>query len=94
MLNPGPYPTFDNILRIALVVLKLYPEIDIQPPGVALSLPLDDLPTNVDRHRKMMDPVEDYRFLDIERPREYPFLMKGGADSDLNGRDFRVARKA
>jgi hypothetical protein len=32
--------------------------------------------------------------LDIETGREYPFLVKGGTDSELNGREIRAARKS
>jgi hypothetical protein len=31
--------------------------------------------------------------LDIETRREYPFHVKGGADSALKGREIRAARK-
>ena len=32
--------------------------------------------------------------LDIETRRKYPFHVKGGTDSDLNGREIRTARKS
>ena len=33
-------------------------------------------------------------FLTSTGSREYPFLVKGGTDSELNGRERRVARKS
>jgi len=38
--------------------------------------------------------LRPFLIIDIDLNREYTFLMKGGADSELNGRDRRVARKS
>jgi hypothetical protein len=37
---------------------------------------------------------QSYMFLTWMGGQEYPFLVKGGTDSDLNGRNRRVARKS